>query len=171
MKWTGAFSAPRLDLNVYREILHRHMSEVIAQAVLTWLSAVVDQIPVWSGASRATFIPLAAKIEYAIPISPVVGSRVALGMGSSQGDVVMDQGRGLYTFEYGTTLPWLIWNEYHNANENPDATKWPPPAKLQRPGPYQFQRLGQDAFRKFAEQVALPLGVSKCVKPVKIKIG
>ena len=32
---------------------------MIAQALMAWLEAVLAEIPVWSGASRATFVKLA----------------------------------------------------------------------------------------------------------------
>ena len=52
------------------------------------------------------------------------------GIGQLAGDGSMetDKKKGDYTFTYSTTLPWLIWNEYHNANVEPDPTMYLPPA-------------------------------------------
>ena len=60
-----------------------------------------------------------------------------------------DKTKGVYTFTYSTTLPWLVWNEYHDANVDPDPTKYPPPAKLKKPGPYTSRpgRAGLHAVR------------------------
>ena len=69
--------------------------------------------------------------------------------------------KGRYVFTVPTTLPWLIINEYF------DATQWG--FHLKKPGPYDFQKKGQAAFRKFAETVRLP-DPFECLKSTKIKV-
>jgi len=152
MRFTGTFRAPRLNEAKYRKILHEHLTDVLPDATVQWLGTVLPNIPVWSGASAATFLPLARKVAYEnLPTSNNYGLRHA------EGD--FDPGRSdpnRYVFTYSTTLAHLIWNEFHNANIDPDPTKWPPPAVLKKPGPYEFQKLGQEAFEKFAAGVSLP---------------
>ena len=76
MKFTGTLVAPRIDLAKYRKALDKHLRETIAQALMEWLEAtVLAEVPVWSGASRATFLQLARNIEYNIPIFPVAPRR------------------------------------------------------------------------------------------------
>jgi hypothetical protein len=158
MKVTYKLRAPRLDLAGYKKALDRYMRELIVQAASTWLDNVALDIPVWSGASRATFLKLAREVGYSLSDSSSGVDRVARGEASGTGALTVDSTKGLYTFTYGTTLPWLIWNEYHNANVDPDPTKWPnPPFTLHAPGPYGFQAIGARAFRKFAETATLPL--------------
>ena len=70
MKFTAQFSMPRIDVAAYRSALDRHMSDMIAQALMTWLEAVLAEIPVWSGASRATFVKLAQEIGFSLPVAP-----------------------------------------------------------------------------------------------------
>ena len=104
--------APRIDLDKYRRVLDRQLREDIAQAIMQWLEAtVLAEVPVWSGASRATFLALARNIEYNIPISPVAPSRVGRGMAESSGSLETDAMKGRYVFNYSTTLPWLCINE------------------------------------------------------------
>ncbi len=149
MKFTGTLRAPRIDLDKYRRVLDKQLREDIAQAIMQWLEAtVLAEVPVWSGASRATFLALARNIEYNIPISPVAPSRVGRGMAESSGSLETDAMKGRYVFQYQTTLPWLIVNEYF------DATQWG--FHLKKPGPYDFQKKGEAAFRSFAENVRLP---------------
>ena len=99
MKFTGTLRAPRIDLDKYRRVLDKHLREAIAQAIMEWLEAtVLAEVPVWSGASRATFLALARNIEYNIPIFPVAPSRVGRGMAESSGSLETDAMKGRYVF-------------------------------------------------------------------------
>jgi hypothetical protein len=162
MRFTGTLVAPRIDMAKYRSVLDKHLRETIAQAIMDWLeTTVLAEVPVWSGASRATFLALARSIEYNIPIFPVAPSRVDRGMSESSGSLEADATKGRYVFQYQTTLPWLIINEYF------DATQWG--FHLKKPGPYDFQKKGQAAFRKFAEAVRLP-NPFECLKSTQFKV-
>ena len=175
MIFTGTLRAPRLNLAAYRKELDAVLGDAIAHAAFEWLGAVVDKVPVWSGASRATFLPLAHAISYPLSVSQAsshVGrDRVDLGLENASGGI--DPGKtqeGRFTFTYSTTLAHLIWNEFHNANIDPDPTKLPPPKKLHDPGPYHFQKLGQEAVAKFSQGVSLPNPfVSFTVKNIRVK--
>src|SRR4051812_11709786 len=59
MKFTGSFKAPRINVSAYRQKLQEVLGDAIAHAAFEWLGATVQEVPVWSGASRATFMPLA----------------------------------------------------------------------------------------------------------------
>jgi hypothetical protein len=163
MKFTGTLRAARIDMQKYRAALDACLREAISQGLMEWLEAtVIAEVPVWSGASRATFLALARNIEYNIPIFPVVPSRVGQGVSQSSGTLEANAGTGRYIFSYQTTLPWLIVNEYF------DATQWG--FHLKKPGPYHFQSKGEAAFRKFAERVRLPDPFT-CLKTIKIKVS
>jgi hypothetical protein len=162
MKFTGTLTALGIDMEKYRRTLDRHLREALAQAIVQWLEAtVLAEVPVWSGASRATFLALARNVEYNIPIFPAAPSRIGRGIAESSGSLETDEARGRYVFQYRTTLPWLIINEYF------DATQWG--FHLKKPGPYDFQEKGKAAFRKFAEGVRLP-NPFECLKSTKIKV-
>jgi hypothetical protein len=168
MKFTAQFNAPRLNLSDYRMALDRAMREAISQALMEWLNRVLDEIPDWTGASRATFVKLAESIGMGVTHNL---GRAGQGIASSLGSKLeLDTPPGHYTFTYQTTLPWLIWNEYHNANEEPDPTKYPPPAKLHKPGPYEFQAKGLMAFIQFAKSVDLP-AVGPFIVSKKVRVG
>ena len=167
MKFKAQFSVPHIDVSAYQKTLDRYMTQKIAEALLVWLEAVINEIPVWSGASRATFMKVAQRISFNIPIVPVTRSRISRGMDESTGGLEPFE-KGRYVFYYSTMLPWLIWNEYHNANVDPDPTKWPPPVELLKPGPYNFQFVGAKAFLRFADSVDLP-AVKPFVQGVRVK--
>jgi len=158
MKATYSLRYPRIDVEAYRRALDTHMREVLAQSLMAWLDAVLVEIPNWSGASRATFIQVANTINASVDASRngAPYDRTSEGLANSRGEMTADKMKGIYTFTYGTSLPWLVWNEYHNANSDPDATKWKPPAKLLKPGPYGFQEKGAKAFQRVADTVRLP---------------
>ena len=132
MKVTHSFRVPRINVDQYRTALDRHMKEVLAQGLMEWLHTALLEIPNWTGASRATFWRLAETINAQVDAS---GPRVGIGQLAGDGSMQTDKMKGVYTFTYSTTLPWLIWNEYHDANVDPDPTKYPPPAKLKSPAP------------------------------------
>lgn len=155
MKFVPTYRRPRLDLAGYKKVLDKYMSELLAQGLMAWLEAVVAEVPVWSGASRATFIKVAKTIDFSIPVGggPAPMNRVGMGQAASTGELESDIESGMYTFTYGTSLPWLIWNEFHNANLDPDPTLF---AKLKKPGPYDFQTKGKAAFLHETGLIDLP---------------
>ncbi len=176
MKFKAQLAVPRIDVTAYCNALDAHMRATIAQGLMEWLEAVLAEIPVWSGASRATFVKLASQIGYNLPVAPASVEaahglfteridRTAMGRAQSAGTLTADKETGQYTFTYSTTLPWLIWNEYHNANVEPDPTLF---YRLIDPGPYNFQVVGARAFLRFAETVDLP-SVKPHVRAVRVK--
>ena len=153
MKFKGTFRAPRLDLKKYQTLLHEHLSDEIAHAAFVWLSSVLEEIPVWSGASHATFLRLAREVGYNLTISPRVVSRISYGQRNGDGEIHADPQKGLYTFKYSTSLRHLIYNEFNDANVVPDSGLL---SRLINPGPYMFQLKGQMAFREHVKNVRLP---------------
>ena len=154
MRWTANLTNFSLDLGSYKRALHAEMTKAVQEAARQYLRATVASlIPVWSGASAATFIELAQKVAYPLGVRPKRGvkNRVALGQHLGQGEV--EYGPTRYVFKYSTSLPHLIWNESHNANVDPDPGLY---SKLTNPGPYHFQRAGQAAFLQYASGVRLP---------------
>ena len=177
MKFKAQLTAMRIDLAGYREELDKTLRAEIAHGLMAWLDSVLNEIPSWSGASRATFVALAEKIGMHVPITTTPNARVMAGDRVGRGVVSGAASRlnlndppGHYTFEYHTDLPWLVWNEYHDANVEPDETKWPPPAKLLKPGPYEFQAKGAAAFRSATKNVSLPR-VGPFIHGTKYKVG
>lgn len=155
MKFTCMYRRPKIDLERFKKDLDKYMREMIALGLAAWLDVVTAEVPVWSGASRATFMKLAGEIGYSVLGSggPAPFDRTDEGQLQSKGELVADISKGEYTFIYSTTLPWLIWNEYHNANIDPDPTLF---YRLKRPGPYEFQRKGAAAFIHETRLVQLP---------------
>lgn len=125
MRLTATLACPRIDLVRYKEASHRFYSWCLAQALRQWLINTRDTIPVYSGASRETFTPLASQVEFGLMNSTGTGGR--------------------YSFTYNTNLKHLVINEYFNANlfKSPSGRQY---FHLTNPGPYHFQERGRAAF-------------------------
>jgi hypothetical protein len=154
MKIKAVLKAPRVDFVGYRKRLQEVLGEAIARAAFEWLGATTAVVPTWSGASQATFSHLASAVGLTLSIAPVARlNRVNLGLTNASGSLTTDAEKGIFKFEYGTTLQYLIFNEFNNAN-----IIRPPGlfSKLIQPGPYRFQDKGAAAFEKVAKDVRLP---------------
>lgn len=154
MKFKVLFKAPRVDFGAYRKQLQDVLGDAIARAAFEWLGATTDAIPTWSGASLATFSHLASAVGLNLSIAPVARvNRINLGLSNATGTLTTDAQKGIFQFEYSTSLQYLIFNEFNNAN-----VIRPPELfhRLIQPGPYGFQKKGADAFEKAVKDVRLP---------------
>lgn len=136
------------DLEAYRRQLEREVQEVLARAAFQWIVTATGIIPVWSGASHGTFLDLAQAIGYNLSISPSRTSPTnesAAGRAVSDGDFVVNAATGQFYFSYSTDLPHLVYNEYNNANEDPDPGLR---SQLLQPGPYNFQVAARQAYEQ-----------------------
>ena len=150
MSFSGSLIAPQIDLRKYKAFLNKELPKFLNQAAARWLNATaIAIVPVWSGASRATFLKLASAVSFQLSIgrSPTAPNRVSLGKSKSSGGIKINKSKGTYFFFYQTTLEHLVHNEFN-----------PPPAgfNLIKPGPYRFQEAGAAAFTVFAAKAVLP---------------
>ncbi len=146
--------------------LDKILSKDLERAAQTWLNATVMlAVPVWSGASRATFLKLARKVNHPLTITGIKKSAKGgirkgkdgprLGFQKSKGEVSLGTQPGIYTFTYETSLFRLVFNEFNDANDNPVAGRLF--AQLRNPGPYNFQEIGRAAFEDYSKNaVELP---------------
>lgn len=170
MKFTPRFTAPVLDVEAYRRQLNKHMEEWLKQAGRDWLRAtVLDVIPTWSKASRATFQKLAGELGTVIPYGPQKSrkDRESLGRANS-GDsgLKLDPAKSRWHFKYETSLRYLVYNEYNKV------TYGTAPNVFSRSGlrtatPYHFQQKGLEAFNAFTRLTQLP-NPYKFLKKVKV---
>ncbi len=156
MKANIKYRTIQIDKAAYMQAMHVRFAEAIKDAAKLWLMALSHLIPVWSGSSKNTFTPLANAVGMSWPIAQAGSAqakRARMQSGQGTGGIVADAKAGLYYFTYSTTLPHLVYNEYHDANAENDPTVF---YRLRRPGPYNFQAQGQSVFRFFAEYMNLP---------------
>ena len=151
MKFKGTLKSFRIDLGRYQKKLHEHLSDEIAHVAFLWLNAVLAEIPVWSGASHATFLQLSRSVGYQLAVQPAAVNRVAYGQQHGSGEVTADAKGGVYGFHYETSLPHLLHNEFNTPESDPNVFY-----RLKRPGPYHFQEKGRKVFEDYAKEVRLP---------------
>jgi len=146
---------PQVDLVGYKNTLAQILEKAITEAAFGWVSTAISLIPIWSGASRATFAALAADINFSLQVAPVTTApnRVAEGAEASSGGVVFDRSAGIFSFSYSTTLGHLIFNENFNANVTKDPKVF---AKLLQPGPYNFQELANRQAAGVIDSIVYP---------------
>jgi hypothetical protein len=167
MRMKARFVIPQINVEGYKEALNQQMFDAVLHGAFAYLDAVTQIVPVWSGASRATFLQLAREVGYPLVVSgqAQAPSRVPLGIAESTGDFSNDP-NGIVKFIYATTLKHLVYNEYNNANETPDDTLF---AKLNQPGPYHFQEAGKQAFLRAVTDALPRLEDFITVKSVQVK--
>jgi hypothetical protein len=176
MHMSARFQVPKVNLARFKEALHARLSECLAQAAAIWLQTTATGIvPVWSGASRATFSELAGYVGYVLsfPIQSDAPNRIGWGVSEGTGTFMLqtDVAKGLYQFSYSTTLPHLMINEYYNANLFTNPLTGQPYFHLIHPGPYHFQEAGQEAFRRYASsEIVLP-GWDSILDTVRLCVG
>lgn len=165
MQFTINFKTIQISLPKFKNNINQVFSKEIERAAIAWLNAtVLAVVPIWSGASRATFQKLAREVNFPLTITGIkpsaqgfINAGVAgprLGFQQSTGKLEKDTSRLRYTFTYGTSLFHLVFNEFNDANANPEAGRLF--ARLIQPGPYNFQELGRNAFLDVARTVDLP---------------
>jgi hypothetical protein len=116
MKFTGSFKAPRINVAAYRQKLQEVLGDAIAHAAFEWLGATVQEVPVWSGASRATFMPLASLIGFQVRSTQSSGVAESTSGSVTRQVTSKRTATGVFTFTYATSLEHLIFNEFNNGN-------------------------------------------------------
>jgi len=160
-------------MKLYVKRYEKEMDEVLLDGLMhggvKWLHACLARIPVWAGASHGTFIKIAEKLGAIVTISAIANipwaKTASDGKSESTGKLIKENGK--FILEYQTTLWHLVYNEYNNANANPNAARLF--AKLTRPGPYGFQEAGAKEFEKVAKTVKLP-NPWKTIKIIRRKV-
>ena len=147
--------APVIRLGEYKNAFGNAAEGNITQAAFVWVSTAVALIPVWSGASRATFAKLARAISFSFDNRPVstAPDRRSRGESESEGDVIFDRASGNFLFRYATDLKWLVFNEENDANQGGDPDVF---FRLLNPGPYNFVDTANDAARPVLQDFVPP---------------
>jgi hypothetical protein len=155
MKIKASFQIPELNVQGYVNTLSEELADALSRAAFEYIGAATAEIPVWSGASHATFLHLAREIGFnlSIPEANNAPRRVSYGLRNSSGSFEADRAAGRFSFTYETHLKHLVYNEFNNANIDPDPGLF---AQLLDPGPYEFQAAGRNAVSRIFAHVRLP---------------
>jgi len=104
---------PVIDIPRAKRKIGETMTKFTFDVLKEWVIEVTNVIPVWSGASRASFLKLANQAQVEIEIEPLIvapiGSRIPLGFETSMGVVIADArgSAGLYGWDWASTLDYI----------------------------------------------------------------
>lgn len=97
---------PTIDMKKTEDALHKVMSEAVLNAAKKWVLDVTSSVPVWSGASKASFLKLAFEVQVGLAIAPKVTSRIPLGIATSTGALILEKGKH-YGWEWSSDLDYI----------------------------------------------------------------
>jgi hypothetical protein len=99
---------PQIDIPRTEREIHRVMTDGIVDAAKTWVINTTDHVPVLSGAAKTTFLKLAAQAGASLAITPRKPDpeKVAMALGGSTGEIIVDYGR-TYAFVWSSDLPYI----------------------------------------------------------------
>jgi hypothetical protein len=104
---------PVVDIPRAKKKIGKTMTDFTFDVLREWITESTNVIPVWSGASRASFLKLANQAKVKIEIEPLIvapiGSRIPLGYETSVGVIIADArgSRGLYGWDWASTLDYI----------------------------------------------------------------
>lgn len=104
---------PVADIPQAKKKIGDAMTAFTFDVLKEWVNEVTTVIPVWSGASRASFLKLANQAQVNIEIESLIvapiGSRIPLGFASSIGVVIADArgSKALYGWDWESTLDYI----------------------------------------------------------------
>lgn len=145
MKFRANLEIPRVAVK-QRALLDAFVKDSIEEAARIWVRAAMAEIPVWSGASRATLQPLATAVgeHVAIDVSATAPDRIGLGRLLSRGGIEQ-RGYAEWIFFYETNLRYLLANETKNVAPRTEGLR----GALIHPTPYQFREAGNIAAQAY----------------------
>lgn len=156
MRFHSRVNLIQFDRKRYVADVDEYMTEQTREAARSWLRVVLQIIPTWSGASRATFSHLAEEVNFPLTFGPIRSKedRLLLGLSTSRGGLQIERGTSWHFF-YETDLRYLAYNELNKVifGQAPNVFSR---SGLIHPTPYRFQDAGRADFLNFAKGVRLP---------------
>ena len=150
MKLTGFFAELNFSARAAEKAVNNKVKLDLFRAWDAWVTEFLKIVPVWSGQSVGTILPLAEILSRPVPIDAPKGHAPGneSGKGAAQSSATLSGGNGKWFITYETALKHLI------INEQLDATVFG--FHLKKPGPYNFQERAGQAFIEAAKEARLP---------------
>jgi len=149
----GNFRGITVNFRAWLGSLDAKMQLATEQAARVWLREAVQNVPDWSGASRATFEQLADAVGETVEINVAANApdRIALGRMNSRGGIERI-GKASWRFYYENNLRYLAANETQSVAVGEAGVRW----GLIEPTPYNFRDAANQAAESFVENITLP---------------
>lgn len=147
--FNAAIKEITLDISKYTKTFNEAMEREVRLAAREWLAAVIPSIPVYSGASRAAFLPLGRFLRQSIPIVPAEnalkrkwGANQVHGIpaGEALGSFIFKNENQHYSFEFSSGVPQFLTNDINVGLGSPP---------LIHPTPWNSIEIGNAAFREY----------------------
>jgi len=159
--WEWEFYEMELPIQKVNQWLFHEMIRINEKAGQAWIFEAVygTPIPIWSGASRASFAILASKLGTYVPSGPrVPGCPFTAGHSFGKkydgGTKVFKDKTNYYVgFQYVTRLPHLLYNERQSPAPGPYPAPW---SSAVRYTPYIFEGRALRAWKNEAKKAKLP---------------
>lgn len=150
MKLTGFFAELNFSNAAAEKAITDEVERQVFRAWDAWITEFIRIVPVWSGASVGTILPVAEKIGRSVTITAPQGHAPGdhSGRGAAESSAQLERRPGLVTIEYRTALMHLLIN---NAI---DATVFG--FHLKKPGPYNFEVQCANKFLEAIREARLP---------------
>lgn len=150
MKLKGFFAELNFSANSAIKAVDNQVKNDLFRAWDAWVTEFIRIVPVWSGQSVGTILPLAEILSRPVTINAPQGHAPGdeSGRGAAQSSATLSGGNGRWFITYETALKHLIINEQLDARVFG--------FRLKRPGPYNFQEQGAKAFADAAKDARLP---------------
>lgn len=107
---------PKIDRGKTSDALHETLTNAAIEAAKTFVITATSIVPVWSGASKASFLKLASQVSVGVAVSPRsdAPNRIPLGIETSTGYLILSRGRS-YSFVWSSDLDYIHIVEENNA--------------------------------------------------------
>ena len=150
MKLTGFFAEVNFSKAAAEKAIMEEVERQVFRAWDAWITEFIRIVPVWSGASVGTILPVAEMIGRNVTINApqghAPGNRSSDGVAASTANLTKQ--RGLVTIEYRTALMHLLINNAIDARVFG--------FKLKKPGPYNLDEQCANAFLAAIKEARLP---------------
>lgn len=99
---------PKIDRGKTSDLVHETLTKAAIDAAKTFVFTATTIVPVWSGASKASFLKLASQVAVGLAISPRADApnRIPLGIETSTGYLILSRGRS-YSFVWSSDLDYI----------------------------------------------------------------
>lgn len=99
---------PKVDRGKTSDLVHDTLTQAAFDAAKAFVTVATTIVPVWSGASKASFLKLASQVSVGLSISPRsdAPNRIPLGIETSTGYILISRGRS-YSFVWTSDLDYI----------------------------------------------------------------
>jgi hypothetical protein len=152
---------------------NKRLEEQYKIAARVFIREAVKHVPIYTGMSRASFLPLARFLGENLVINPAPNVRTSAKKNFREGVkrgrfkfVVSDT--GLATFEFNTRVAHYRINEFLDATKYRNPKTKQPYFRLKTPGPYLSLRLAQRAYNDYVRR-EIPRKLPKIRRFISLK--